>query len=244
MIQQDRIKLNERFIKVFQLLQDRGLIVLNDRDGRGMGDFAEKILGNRQYGHIVRAFLNANDKRVIDYHHIKTLCVQYNVNEKYMLEGKGTPFGFDLPEPDTFVEQGSLRSNILFTTTQAFAGSTTGSEGFGREDNEFFAIPGMAGGDFVAFPINGSSMIPIIHNGDMVICKKIEGVDIKDNEIYAVKHSGSLWIKYVQRIYNVKKTRISKLKLISANNLEHDPFEIEVDEHTQLFKVIKKITNM
>jgi hypothetical protein len=244
MIQQDRIKLNERFIKVFSLLQDRGLIVLNDRDGRGMGDFADKILGNRQYGHIVRAFLNAKDKRVIDYHHIDTLCAAYGVNKKFMLEGKGTPFGFDLPEPDTKLDQGVFRQNILFTTTQAFAGSTTGSEGFSKEDNEFFAIPGMAGGDFVAFPINGNSMEPVIFSGDMVICKKIDGVDIRDNEIYAVKHSGSLWIKYVQRIYNSKRTRISKLKLISANNLEHDPFEIDVDEHTQLFKVIKKITNM
>ena len=38
MIRNDRIQLNERFIKVFKLLEERGDIVKNDRGGRGMGD--------------------------------------------------------------------------------------------------------------------------------------------------------------------------------------------------------------
>jgi hypothetical protein len=58
MIREDRLDLNERFRKVFSLLEERGDIVKNDRSGKGMGDFAEKILGNRAYGHIIRAFLN------------------------------------------------------------------------------------------------------------------------------------------------------------------------------------------
>ena len=56
MIREDRQQLNDRFIKVFRLLEERGDIILNDRNGKGMGDFAEKLLGNRAYGHIVRAF--------------------------------------------------------------------------------------------------------------------------------------------------------------------------------------------
>ena len=58
MIGGDRIVLNERFVKIFNALEDQGKIVKNDRGGKGMGDFADKILGNRGYGHIVRAFLN------------------------------------------------------------------------------------------------------------------------------------------------------------------------------------------
>ncbi len=56
MIREDRILLNERFIKVFHLLEEKGVVVKNDRNGRGMGDFAEKVLGNRAYGHIIRAY--------------------------------------------------------------------------------------------------------------------------------------------------------------------------------------------
>mgnify|MGYP000147374523 CR=1 FL=1 len=44
MIREDRVQLNERFIKVFKLLEERGEIVKNDRGGKGMGDFAEKLL--------------------------------------------------------------------------------------------------------------------------------------------------------------------------------------------------------
>ncbi|MEL7020492.1 MAG: peptidase S24/S26A/S26B, partial [Bacteroidota bacterium] len=94
MIREDRIQLNERFIKVFKLLEERGEIIKNDRRGKGMGDFAEKLLGNRAYGHIVRAFLNPKDKRVIDYRHARTLCELYGVNESYLVDGIGTPFGF------------------------------------------------------------------------------------------------------------------------------------------------------
>ena len=79
MIREDRLQLNDRFIRVFQLLEERGVIVKNDRGGKGMGDFAEKILGNRAYGHIVRAYLNPKDKRCIDYGQVRLLgliCLQ------------------------------------------------------------------------------------------------------------------------------------------------------------------------
>ena len=41
MIREDRLQLNERFIQVFKLLEERGVFVKNDRNGKGMGDFAD-----------------------------------------------------------------------------------------------------------------------------------------------------------------------------------------------------------
>lgn len=243
MINDNRLQLNNRFIKVFKMLEERGDIVLNDRDGRGMGDFAEKILGNRAYGHIVRAFLNADDKRVIDYHHIKQLCKHYGVNETYMLNGTGSPFGFDLPPADTVMEGNNVKSNILYTSVKAFAGTTIGAEA-AQEDNQFYGIPGISGGDLVSFPIDGNSMEPIIKNGDIVICRKIDTPnDIKDNEIYAVKNNGKLWVKHIQPIYNQRR-RVVQLLMISANYLEHPPFVEDVNEYTQLYKVVRRITSI
>ena len=243
MIKQDRIELNDRFIKVFGMLEDRGVIVKNDRNGRGMGDFAEKILGNRQYGHIIRAFLNGKDKRVISYSQARTLCREYGVNENFMLDGIGTPFGMEVP---TSTNDGSNIGNIMFTSTQAFAGATfaaTASPSSASESNTFFSMPGLAGGGLVAFPINGNSMEPVIQNGDMVICRQIEDVnDIRDNEIYAVKSNGNVWIKYVQKIHH--GNRVTHLKMISANHLEHDPFVEEVNVHTRLFKVVRRVMNL
>ena len=241
MIREDRIQLNERFINVFNLLQERGDIILNDRSGKGMGDFAEKILGNRAYGHIVRAFLNRDDKRVIDYRHARAICREYGVNESYLVDGIGTPFGFDLPKSSSGGSTSHRQGNILFTTVQAFAGSGADIGGQSAEDNQYFSVPGIGGSGLVAFPIDGNSMEPIISNGDTIICREVRSLDeIKDNEIYTVKSNGSLWVKYVQKIYN-NRGRIAKLKLISANHLEYEPFEEEVNENTRLYKVISMI---
>lgn len=241
MITPDRLELNERFIKVFSILEERGEIVKNDRGGKGMGDFASKILGNRQYGHIIRAYLNEEDKRVISYSQARTLCREYGINESFMLDGEGTPFGIEVPKQREMLEEG-YSGNIMFTSTEAFAGATL-EMGTVREDNSFFALPGLVGDGLVAFPINGESMEPVIQNGDMVICRQIESVnDIRDNEIYAVKNNGSLWIKYVQKIKH--GGRVTHLKLISANHLEYDPFIEEVNIHTRLYKVIRRVMNL
>ncbi len=246
MIRDDRIQLNERFRKVFNLLVERGDIVPNDRGGKGIGDFAEKILGNRSYGHIVRAFLNDDDKRCIDYRHARMLCREYGVNEAYLVDGLGTPFGFDIPKTTQTQEPANTyrRSNILFTSTEAFAGSAVDVGGFASEDHEYFNIPGLGGSGLVAFPIHGNSMEPIIQDGDLVICRELQSLhEIRDNKIYAVKNNGAIWVKYVQKITD-KNNRVVQLKLISANHLEHDPFIEEVNEYTRLYQVVRKIAEL
>jgi hypothetical protein len=244
MIKDDRIELNKRFIEVFGLLEERGVIVKNDRSGRGVGDVAEKVLGNKAYGHIIRAFLTTGSKRVIDYGQAQTFARQFEVNEAWLLHGVGNPFGFDTNFGGgmDFGTASTGEGNILFTTIRAFAGSTLGGES--REDQSFFSIPGVSGPGLVAFQIEGSSMDPVIKHGDIVVCKSVDSPnEIRDNEIYAVKSNGNVWVKYVQRVHN-QRGRVTKLKMISANYFDNDPFEEEVNETTRLFKVVRKICNL
>jgi hypothetical protein len=249
MIREDRRQLNERFIKVFKILEERGEIVKNDRGGKGMGDFAERILGNRAYGHIIRAYLNTDDNRCIDYRQARILCREYGVNEAYMIDGIGTPFGFDIPEAPAPQERSGAKAaasvgNILFTTQEAFAGVSIDAGSFARESLDYFALPGLNGPGLVAMPINGNSMEPVIMDGDVVVCRELSGLhEVKDNKIYAVKNNGSIWVKYVQRIKN-DKGRTIYLKLISANHLEHDPFVEEVNEYTRLYEVVRRISEL
>lgn len=245
MIREDRIALNERFIHVFELLENRGEIIKNDRNGRGVGDLAAKILGNRGYGHIIRAFLKGDNKRVIDYGQAKKLCELYNINENYLLHGEGEPFGMSLQ--DMLSEESNdyspiFKGNILFTSKAAFAGSAVD---VGRsEEHEYFSVPGLSGNGLVAFPIEGNSMQPVILDGDIVICRELVNLnEIRDNEIYAIKNEGSLWVKYVKKIKD-GQGRIVRLNLISANNLEHDPFEIDVNQYTKLYKVNSRINQI
>ena len=245
MIREDRVILNERFIKVFKMLEERGTIVKNDRNGKGVGDVAEKVLGNKSYGHIIRAYLDGTSKRVIDYGQARAFCRSYSVNEEYLIDGVGSPFDNDTPESklyNLFMTGESKGGNILFTSVEAFAGTAVDAGSFTRENNSFFAIPGISGGNLVAFPISGNSMEPIISNGDIVICREVGSLqDIKDNEIYAIRSNGNVWIKYVQVIKN-RAGRVIQLKLISANYLEYDPFIEEVNEYTKLYKVIRRIS--
>ena len=96
----------------------------------------------------------------------------------------------------------------------------------------------------MAFQIEGNSMDPVIKHGDIVVCKVIDSAaEIRDNDIYAVKSSGNVWVKYVQKMFN-SKGRVNRLKMISANYFDNDPFEEEVNESTRLYKVVRKIANI
>lgn len=243
MIKEDRIELNRRFTEAFRMLEERGVIVKNDRSGKGVGDVAEKVLGNKSYGHIIRAFINSNNKRVIDYNSAKAFCRAYGINENWMLHGIGNPWEHkEAPYFASQPEHNGGVGNILFTTIRAFAGATIGADS--REDNSFFSIPGVSGSGLVAFQIEGNSMEPVINNRDIVVCQPVEYLsDIRDNEIYAVRNNGSVWVKYVQKNMD-KKGRVTSLKLISANYFDHDPFEEETNETTRVFKVIRRISSL
>lgn len=244
MIGNDRIELNNRFVEVFDALVDKGLVVKNDRNGRGMGDFADKILGNRGYGHIIRAFLNTNDKRCFDYKHIDKLCEVYNVNKDYMLYGIGRPFGKTAPRynSEVSIPQGS-NGNIMLTNVHAMANH--GISAPTLEDNSvYFSIPDMPGSDLIAFKIEGNSMEPMIRMGDLIVCEPVANVEnVKDNDICAVQNNGVVMVKYVQKIYN-RRGRVTHLKLISENKLEHDPYTEEVNERTRIYRVMRLISNI
>lgn len=243
MITEDRRELNDRFKEVFRILEERGEIIKNDRNGRGLGDFAKRILNNRSYGHIVRAFLNDDDKRCINYEQARRVCHEYNVNLGYLLEGEGMAFGMELPEPPV-VNGTDVPLNIMFTDKEAFAGASIDTDSFTTESTDYFRLPGIVGSGYVAFPITGNSMEPVINSGDVVICKEIDGISqIRENRIYAVRSKGSIWIKYVQKVPD-NKGRITGLKLISANYLEHDPWVEEVEMSTKLYEVVRRISEI
>ncbi|MFT6000121.1 MAG: hypothetical protein ACI81P_002581 [Neolewinella sp.] len=238
MYSKERQELNERFKIVFETLKKRKAVILHDREGRGMGDFAKRVLGNRTYGHIIKAYLNDHDKRLISYEQARKICREFGVNLSYLIEGKGLPFGTDIPPLPSALHSGDA-PNILYTTELAFAGASIGNEGF--EDQRYISLPGIKGEGHVAFDVSGNSMEPVISSGELVVCRKLEDIrELRHNEIYVITTNGKIWIKYVQLITN-KDRGITHLRLISENKLEHQPWEEEVDPAMKLFKVIRKV---
>jgi sporulation protein YlmC with PRC-barrel domain len=254
MIGLDRIELNNRFCIVFHELEKRSVIRKNDRAGKGIGDVADIILGVRTHGHIIRAFLNPNNKRVIDYEQARKFCRAYSkdgVNMDYVIDGVGEPFGSGIREHrksgalDTYPMLNSISGgNIIFTSIEAFAGASLDLSSFTREEQRSFSMPGLAGDGLVAFPVKGNSMEPVILNGDIVICRQVNHIrEIKENQIYAVRNNGQVWVKYVQMIQS-KTGTMKQLKLLSANYIEHDPFFEDINDSTRIYKVVRRISEM
>lgn len=241
MVETDRIELNSRFQEVYKLLEARGEIVKNHPD-KSKSAFAAKLLGSKQYGHIITQFLKG--KRHIDYKHARKLCDLYQISIDYMIDGVGRPFdAHKAPQSSAVVPNSASSNQILFTTVSAFANAGIDSSSFTYEAASFFSLPDMSGRDLVAFNIEGRSMEPIINTGDMVICQPIEDLlAIKDNQIYAVKQDGKVWIKHVKKI--VTNEKVTHLELISANYLDYPPFIEEVNYTTRFFKVIRRIENI
>ncbi len=239
MVEQDRKDLNRRFIKVYRLLEARKEII-KSHPTKSKSAFAERLLGSKQYGHIVSQFLAG--KRHIDYKHAQKMCKLYDVNKNYMLHGIGEPFDeFVAPQPQAVSDN---HSTILYTNMATIA--NMGISVNQREGNfQYFSLPDVNTRNLVAFDVEGHSMEPLISKGDIVVCKPIDNLqDIKDNDIYAIKVDDRIWVKHIQK--NVDKYgRVIGLELISANYLEHPPFTEEMDDRIiKIFKVIRKISRL
>lgn len=248
MIDKDRKALNDRFKKVYKLLEERGVIVKSHPE-KSKSAFAEKLLGSRQYGHIITQFLT--DRRFIDYKHARILSDKFGISYAYLTEGIGDPFdqpslqGYsNIPHQDSDFPFENNRGNILFTTVAALASDSLGAHSSDYEQQTYFAFPGLKGDNLVAFYVEGSSMEPIIYPGDMLICQSVSNVkEIRDNEIYAVRHNGQLWIKHVKKLTN-KSGHIKSLLLTSANYLDHPPFEEDVNVTTRFYKVVRRVSKL
>ncbi len=235
----NRQELNRRFKKVYHLLEKKGEIVKSNRQ-KSKTIFANN-LGTK--GHIIDHYLRGTRK--ITYEQTKRLCAKYDVNQVFMFQGIGKPFDKNkLPDPEQKLAMAlgiNFSPNILFTNVEAFASNTISVDLI--EENERFAIPGISG-DLIAFNINGMSMAPTIHAGDMVICKPLEAIEeMHDDEVYAVVSNQSVWVKRVRRCFD-RHQNCSHLKLISDNYEEFDPFIIEIGEVKKLLKVTRRITGL
>ena len=212
-----REALNNRFKTAFRLLEEREEIIPNDHN-KGFSAVAELIFGKRSYGHLINKFLN--DERNITYEQAERFCEVYSISKDFMFKGEGKVFmptlkefinGHQAPAADVLAT-----GNILYPNVAALASSALGIEM--HESAESFSIPGMNGGQYIAFSISGNSMHPTLADGDMVICRPLDAIErIVDNEVYAVISETGVQVKRIQKVYKDKK--LIRLKMISDNYL-------------------------
>jgi len=223
---------NIKFREIYTYLEENRLI-------RGKSDIAKKL---GTYNHVVNSILKG--KRNITVDQINRLIEAYNINANYvfgcsteMILGEG-PSGNNASLHDAgFVG----RTNITLVPYKAVAGYA-----LGKHDKEYlnslqkFNIPGQEG-ELIAFEISGDSMLPTITNGDIIICEPLErGEPVKDNSVYVVVTD----VVVTKRIQQVRENNIvTRFRLISDNDAVYKPYDVELDEITQILKVKSRLTS-
>lgn len=231
----EQFMLNERFKEVYNLLEQRGVIVKSGRGERSKSSFADK-LGTT--GSVIEDYLNS--RRLITYNRAKTLCQLYGISEHFMLHGKGKPFGglnYDgIIESKTSAPLG----NIFLTSVDAFAGNTVATDSSG--ETERFSLPGIRG-EHYAFTVSGNSMLPTLNDSDMIICREVDDWrNIRDKHLYAVLVRGqSLVVKRVKKIMDGRGNCI-RLTLISDNYVEYPAYDVEMSEVLRVLEVRQRIS--
>lgn len=89
------------------------------------------------------------------------------------------------------------------------------------------------------FEVAGSSMIPLVFAGDLLVCTKVEREDpFHGDDIYVIvtKHNG-IYAKHIELV----KGR-EQLRLISSNKTEYPPTYIDLDDIMEIWQTRLKVT--
>lgn len=89
------------------------------------------------------------------------------------------------------------------------------------------------------FEVAGSSMIPLVFAGDLLVCTKVERNDIfhVDNIYIVVTKSNGIYVKHLELIEDRRK-----IKLISSNDAEYKPSFIDLDDILEIWQTKLKVT--
>jgi phage repressor protein C with HTH and peptisase S24 domain len=106
-----------------------------------------------------------------------------------------------------------------------------------------FNLPNLKDGTYRAFEVEGDSMKPTIHAGDIVICRYVENwYHLMDNRIYLVAGVEGIGI-VVKRVINRLKKE-NKVILCSENDF-YPAFELPANEIFEIWEVkVKVSTNL
>ena len=162
-----------------------------------------------------------------------------DLNPTWLMTGKGDMRN---PPPDDYYcnpdfpeyTGGELDSLGLFENKaigiplipiEAMAGFGQGSEQVLELDCERFVVPTFRGADYL-IQIKGSSMYPKYNSGDIVACKNLVLADafFQWNKVYVLDTDQGALIKRVK-----KSTAENTISLVS-DNLNYDPFDMELNK--------------
>jgi len=222
---------------------------IREKLGLSQEDFADVLQISR--GHLSQI---ENGKRNISYSIISLLSEKLPVvNLNWLIIGSGKMFFsksekqyVSEPENVTFFSHltGESRhltgfsrgKNILVRISDEKKYALGLSEKYLDEKMEKVIIPGVEG-EARTFAISGVSMVPVLEDGDYIICKPAQLPEIKNGKIYAVVSKG---LGINAKIIEPQK---DGLLMISANSEMYQPIFIAYEEIREVWEVTHRLTS-
>jgi len=222
---------------------------IRDQLGISQEDFAKSLGITR--GHLSQI---ENGKRNISYSIISNLAENLPIiNLNHLLLGKGETFSIKDKQIGSVVEETTPNFRHLIPEKRHLTRSSRGrnilvriedQEGYCQGWNEEYLeekavriyIPRIDK-EARTFIITGTSMLPILYDGDWVIAVEAAINEIEDGAIYAIVcKSLGINIKYIV-------AEKEGLLLISANQQEYRPFLVHYKEIREVWKVVLRLTS-
>lgn len=142
--------------------------------------------------------------------------------------------------PSVITVDSQEKENVLFVPVKAHAGYLVG-----YADQEYigslpaYSLPGLAHGTYRMFEVLGHSMVPTIHESDVIVARWVENLlEIRDNRVYVVLTQAQGVV--VKRVINRVQTE-GKLILNSDNQRhagDYPPIIIEPEQILEIWYAV------
>ncbi|MBR9919719.1 MAG: S24 family peptidase [Bacteroidetes bacterium] len=209
---------NRRFKRVYEKLLEEQVI-------QGKSDLAQHL---ETYNHVINSILKG--KRNLTVKQMGHLFDAFRVNANYL---------FGLSEEMFLLDRHS--NNITLVPQQAQAGYAQRFDDQAFLDGmKRFSLPDLQNAAYIAFEVNGDSMLPNLADGDVVICEDIDAsTRPRDNHMYVVVTD----LVVVKRVQSIREgDEITGLRLISDNSAAYRPYDVRLEDVRQLLEVRSRVT--
>lgn len=152
------------------------------------------------------------------------LNVYNEINPEWLLTGEGPMLRAD-ERSDSAIPVATHASEpgegIPLLPIDAMAGALTSEQTVLEYECERYVVPVFSGADFL-IPVNGTSMVPTYHPGDIVACKRVpmSGLFFQWGKIYVIDTTQGPLIK------RIKPSADPQHITIVSDNTAFDPFQL------------------
>ncbi len=184
-------------------------------------------------------------ERAITLELIRKATIIYKINPTYLFTGVGNKFMNDNENVVAVAVDDNNEERILHVPITAKAGyNEQFNDTVYLEDLETYSLPGkyFNNGTFRSFEVEGDSMEPVLHQGEIIVCSYVDDrglwkYNIKSGYVYVVVTERDVFVKRVQN--RLKEENVLELE---SDNPDYPPIVLNGEEIKEIWIVKLKIS--